>query len=226
MRLIIFIDEIEASSQSKDIGKGCDMLPAKIMEKIKQIDPSDRIWSWSHTHSTNVIELDTKWTGSKLIKNLKRIKNFRGCACIWAVYDPVREVEEAVLYHDFFKAYALGVALLELHANNILEKYIEKAKFENIGKEKIVKIGVRTKIIMIYALGVIKPKTFQNIIEIIRIRNEVFVHSRDMNKIWEEKNLSGITQNLDVIISCVKTLRKLDSTSKSRGIMKLCHLTF
>jgi hypothetical protein len=221
MKLIIFIDTKEASQQSEDTGKGYDIIAKKIAEEIRKIGPSDKIQSWSHTLSTNVIELDTKWTGSKLITNLKRIENFRGCAGIWAVYDPVREVEEAVQYHDFFKAYSLGVALLELHANNILEKSIGKSKFENIGKEKIVKMGVRTKIILLYALGIIEPKSFQNIIQIIKVRNESIVHSQDMNKIWEEKNLSSITQNLEVILSCIKTLGKLDSTSKSRGIMKL-----
>jgi DNA-binding MltR family transcriptional regulator len=84
-----------------------------------------------------------------------------------------------------------------------------------------VKMGVRTKIILLYALGIIEPKSFQNIIQIIKVRNESIVHSQDMNKIWEEKNLSSITQNLEVILSCIKTLGKLDSTSKSRGIMKL-----
>ena len=221
MRLIIFIDTVEASLQSEDTGKGYDIIAKKITEEIKKMRHSDKIRSWSHTHSTNVVELDTKWTGSILIGNLKRIENFRGCAGIWAVYDPLREVEDAVQYHDFFKAYSLGVALLEFHANNILEKSIGKSRFKNIGKEKIVKMGVRTKIILLYALGTIDPKTFQNIIQIIRIRNESIVHSQEMNKIWEEKSLGSITQNLEVILSCIKELGKLDSTSKSRGIMKL-----
>src|SRR5918996_1245422 len=100
MKFIIFTDPSQIEHVKKDTADEVDKMAGKIMEEIQRVSSHGEILTLIHSRGTNVTELDTRWKGSKLKKNLRMINNTQGCGGIMLNYNPINEVEDAVRNHD------------------------------------------------------------------------------------------------------------------------------
>ena len=115
------------------------------------------------------------------------------------VFNPEIEVDQMVQNEQYFAAFALSVSCFEILGKKRLRKLFENDV--NLGR-----MGVRPVIRVLYGLDLIEKETFENMKEVIKIRNDLIHMDKTMGLMY---NLTDTQKSMiEKAKKCLIELRK------------------
>jgi hypothetical protein len=178
----------------------------KILEQLRV----QRFNNYEHTVGTNVVQIHLN-DASELPDAVKKINKLKEKPFFYIFSDPISEIDRAITYHDYFKAFSLCTTLYESYGKSIL-----KVHFKNKGITITPdEFGLQYVIIMLFAQGLIRINTYSDIISVNNIRN-VLIHRNLIGQI-PKPVYNRITQNIPrVLRSLIKLKEVKENISKGK----------
>jgi hypothetical protein len=185
---------------SKDTSKAFEKSLEKYFEGLRK----KGMRLLSHTKGTNTYTVEFE-TRRQLEDALKKISNNHQISLYYSKPDHLKEVSEAIIDLDYFKAFTLCNSLYEAFGKNIL---VSEFRNMSLNEDRIKRLGIHSIILMLYTHHLIKEGTYSDMISVNDTRND-FVHDY-MSSTQSEKTAKEIKENIPKIMRSLKTLDKIN----------------
>jgi len=160
----------------------------------------------SHISDTNVLTLKFK-SRYELESILPKIRKIRDISLYYTQPDYLKEVSDAIEYHEFFKAFTLCNSLYESFGKNILIIHIKEHL--SLKSKHLEKLGIQGVILLLYTHGLIKEGTYSDMLSVNSVRNHL-TH-RFLPSIMSEEILKEINENIPKIMRSLTKLNEINA---------------